>query len=233
MDTRAVTIGFLSRSTVATISVLPRDCAVQERPRAFFVLANFPQACHCLAIASPPPSHNEALGAIFESLTSVCMLVSVELNEPKWKYVRATVAKFGIASIDLLVQAARQREDLERLVDTEFLSEVYVEALQKLSDPWERPLVCWAWIMRICMSAMDYNRTAAPRTTEVMKRCLAAKDGMLVGRPGLRQRAREGAALEKGRQGRGGADWRVSDTRWRSPLPVPLAPIPLHQSHQQ
>mmetsp|Transcript_114977 Transcript_114977/g.303600 ORF Transcript_114977/g.303600 Transcript_114977/m.303600 type:complete len:161 (+) Transcript_114977:3-485(+) len=30
------------------------------------------------------------------------------------------------------------------------------------------------------MSAMDYNRTAAPRTTEVMKRCLAAKDGMLV-----------------------------------------------------
>jgi len=122
----------------------------------------------------------KALGAIFESLTSVCMLVSVELNEPKWKYVRATVAKFGIASIDLLVQAARQREDLERLVDTEFLSEVYVEALQKLSDPWERPLVCWAWIMRICMSAMDYNRTAAPRTTEVMKRCLAAKDGMLV-----------------------------------------------------
>merc|ERR1712032_655149 len=27
---------------------------------------------------------------------------------------------------------------------------------------------------------MDYNRTAAPRTSEVMKRCLAAKDGMMV-----------------------------------------------------
>merc|ERR1719401_1016623 len=40
-------------------------------------------------------------------------------------------------------------------------------------------MVCWAWILRICMSSLDYNRTPAPRTSEVMKRCLAAKDGML------------------------------------------------------
>ncbi|CAK0811044.1 unnamed protein product [Prorocentrum cordatum] len=41
-------------------------------------------------------------------------------------------------------------------------------------------MVCWAWIMRISLSAMDYNRNPAPRTSFLMSRCLEAKDAMLM-----------------------------------------------------
>jgi len=121
---------------------------------------------------------DQGLGKVFDALTSVSMLVSCELHEEKWKIVRNQVAKFGIASVELIVQAARGVEDLDSLVKMDCLSSEEADALQRLPITWERPIICWAWILRICMSAMDYAKTPAPRTAMVMKECLVAKEGM-------------------------------------------------------
>lgn len=121
---------------------------------------------------------DQGLGKVFDALTSVSMLVSCELHEDKWSSVRNQIAKFGIASVELIVQAARRRERLELLVQMDCLTEWQRDALQRLDILWERPIVCWAWILRICMSAMDYAKTPAPRTAMVMKECLVAKEGM-------------------------------------------------------
>jgi len=121
---------------------------------------------------------DQGLGKVFDALTSVSMLVSCELHEEKWHSVRNQIAKFGMASVELIVQAARNRPDLDLLVDMDCLNRDEANSLERLPITWERPIICWAWILRICMSAMDYAKTPAPRTAMVMRECLAAKEGM-------------------------------------------------------
>jgi len=121
---------------------------------------------------------DQGLGKVFDALTSVSMLVSCELYEDKWNTVRNQIAKFGMASVELIVQAARDRPNLELLVEMDCLGSEEAAALQRLPITWERPIICWAWILRICMSAMDYAKTPAPRTAMVMRECLVAKEGM-------------------------------------------------------
>merc|ERR1740139_333968 len=41
-------------------------------------------------------------------------------------------------------------------------------------------MICWAWILRICLSAMDYDHTPPPRTAAVMGQCVMAREGMAV-----------------------------------------------------
>jgi len=132
-----------------------------------------------------------SLGSIFDALTNVCMMISCELHESKWEAVRTQVAKFGLASIELLVQAARHKPkdvsdealqhcaNLKALVQEGLLTTDEGEALRR-QDVWERPMMCWAWILRICLSAMDYNHTPHSRSSQVMRQCVMAREGMAV-----------------------------------------------------
>mmetsp|Transcript_85817 Transcript_85817/g.199487 ORF Transcript_85817/g.199487 Transcript_85817/m.199487 type:complete len:417 (-) Transcript_85817:52-1302(-) len=119
-----------------------------------------------------------ALGKVFDAFANVSMIISCELNDKKWQSVRNQVAKYGFASIELLVQAARNREEFDALTVSDLLTEVEVGALKKTEILWQRPMMLWVWIMRICVAAMDHHKSPAPRTAMIMTQCIGAREGM-------------------------------------------------------
>jgi len=119
-----------------------------------------------------------ALGKVFDSLANTCMIVASELNYLRWRDVRTGIMKYGMASIELLVQAAREEEDIDSLLELDLLSETEAEFMKEYELLWQRPMVIWAWIMHIVSDAMDHDKTPAPSRQAVIGQCLAARDGM-------------------------------------------------------
>jgi len=119
-----------------------------------------------------------ALGQVFDSLSNVCMIVASELNGGKWKEVRTSVLKYGMASVELLIQAAREAEDIDSLVDLDLLTESEATFMREYELVWQRPMVMWAWIMRVVTNAMDHDKTPTQTRQAVMENCMNARDGM-------------------------------------------------------
>eukprot|EP00421_Protoceratium_reticulatum_P022141 CAMPEP_0168380066 /NCGR_PEP_ID=MMETSP0228-20121227/12167_1 /TAXON_ID=133427 /ORGANISM="Protoceratium reticulatum, Strain CCCM 535 (=CCMP 1889)" /LENGTH=395 /DNA_ID=CAMNT_0008393117 /DNA_START=24 /DNA_END=1208 /DNA_ORIENTATION=- len=119
-----------------------------------------------------------ALGRVFDAFADISMLVACELHEKKWTNVRMQVAKYGFASIELLVQAAREQEDMRSLRKLDLLTPEEIDIIMQKKVLWQRPMVIWAWIMRVCMSAMDHHLSPQPRTSAVMAQCLSARRGL-------------------------------------------------------
>merc|ERR1719362_1654545 len=63
-----------------------------------------------------------ALGKVFDSLANTCMIVASELNDLRWEEVRLGVMKYGMASVELLVQAARDSDEIETLAEHDLLT---------------------------------------------------------------------------------------------------------------
>jgi len=121
-----------------------------------------------------------ALGKVFDSLANTCMIVASELHDPRWWEVRTSVMKYGMASVELLVQAARESDEVETLSeqDMDLLTETEVEFMQDLDLLWQRPMVIWAWIMHVCCDAMDHGRVPTQSRQALIRQCLNARDGM-------------------------------------------------------
>merc|ERR1719440_786937 len=85
-----------------------------------------------------------------------------------------------MASIFLLVKAARGLEDDTDLPKKGILSEDEVDRLQGIS-PDGRAMVMWAWIMRICQETFEAARGPRPHAPKLMlifNQCLSARNGI-------------------------------------------------------
>eukprot|EP00421_Protoceratium_reticulatum_P017938 CAMPEP_0168377528 /NCGR_PEP_ID=MMETSP0228-20121227/10871_1 /TAXON_ID=133427 /ORGANISM="Protoceratium reticulatum, Strain CCCM 535 (=CCMP 1889)" /LENGTH=430 /DNA_ID=CAMNT_0008390525 /DNA_START=32 /DNA_END=1325 /DNA_ORIENTATION=+ len=131
----------------------------------------------------------KALGKVFDSFQNVTMLIATELPDKKWEDLRQAVAKFGFASIETMVQAARNTGDLDKLEEMQLLTAPEMNAVKNVGlwdGPnrdqnmmlWQRPMMLWAWIVRICVAALDKNKSPAPIATQVVKQCVSAREGM-------------------------------------------------------
>lgn len=121
-----------------------------------------------------------ALGKVFDSLANTCMIVASELHDPRWWEVRNCVMKYGMASVELLVHAARDSDEVDTLSEQDLglLTDTEVEFMQEYEDLWQRPMVIWAWILHIVTDAMDHGRVPTPSRQAVIRQCLNARDGM-------------------------------------------------------
>jgi len=119
-----------------------------------------------------------ALGLFFDSLANVCMLCASELHGGKWREVRECITKYSIASVELLVQAARQDEDIANLVEKDLLTDVEGEFLEEHRNLWQRPMVVLVWTMHVATDAMDLAMTPCYSRLEVIQQCLQARDGL-------------------------------------------------------
>jgi len=119
-----------------------------------------------------------ALGQVFDSLANTCMIVASELNGVKWREVRTSILKYGMASVELLIQAARESEDIESLIELDLLTESEATFMREWDLPWQRPMVIWAWIMRVISNAMDHDKTPVQTRQAVLDQCMGARDGM-------------------------------------------------------
>jgi len=50
--------------------------------------------------------------------------------------------------------------------------------MRKLTVLWQRPLTCWAWILRVSLSALDHCHIPEPRTAVVIDELMLAKQGI-------------------------------------------------------
>lgn len=131
----------------------------------------------------------QALGSVFDAVANTVMLVSCSLPKPSHAVVRDLVTKWGIASIFLLVKAARASDvDPEDLNDVEklqkdlrgILSESEVLQLRGIS-PYGRAMTMWGWIMRLCQSTFSEAEGPAPhapKLTQVFQQCISARNGV-------------------------------------------------------
>merc|ERR1719362_152418 len=73
----------------------------------------------------------QALGRVFDSFANVSMFIACELSDDKWSDLHTQICKYGIASFDLLWQAARSEENLQELQDQQLLGDQDVNALAR------------------------------------------------------------------------------------------------------
>merc|ERR1712008_73541 len=92
--------------------------------------------------------------------------------------LREGIMKYGMASVELLVQAAREVDDVNHLVELDLLTDAEAEFMAEYKMLWQRPMVVWAWIMHIITNAMDHDKTPVPSRQAVIVQCLHARDGM-------------------------------------------------------
>lgn len=122
----------------------------------------------------------QALGSVFDAVANVSLIVSCVLPNPEHAEVRDLVVKWGMASIFLLVKAARDDLNLADLVDKGILSAGEVEKLQGIS-PDGQAMVMWAWIMRLSQETFEAARGPrphAPKLMMVFNQCIAARNGI-------------------------------------------------------
>jgi len=116
----------------------------------------------------------KALGSVFSSLSNVAMMMSCALPDPKWDARHEQIAKFGLASIELVTKAARHQDTLDSLLHQDLLTNEEIEALSPL-PPYQRALAVWAWILRICSDGLQDK---GPRFAVLQAECLQAREGI-------------------------------------------------------
>lgn len=124
----------------------------------------------------------QALGAVFDAVANVAMIVSCVLASAEHRVVRDLVVKWGMASIFLLVKAARDDNNDTDLVSKGLLSAAELERLSDVSLH-GRAMVMWAWIMRISQETFEAARGPrphAPKLMAVFNQCIAARNGIQV-----------------------------------------------------
>jgi len=122
----------------------------------------------------------QALGSVFDAVANVALIVSCVLPNQEHAQVRDLVVKWGMASIFLLVKAARGDNKDEDLAHKGLLSMKDVECLQGIS-PDGRAMVMWAWIMRLSQETFESARGPrphAPKLMMVFNQCIAARNGI-------------------------------------------------------
>lgn len=138
----------------------------------------------------------QALGKVFEAVANTTNLIACMLPEARHRKVRDTIVKWSIASIFLVVKAARNNtdedgedpekarardlKDLSEMQDKGLLSAEEVELLAT-STPYGRAMALWGWVMRLSQeSLIDASGPPphAPKLTLVINECIMAREGI-------------------------------------------------------
>lgn len=109
----------------------------------------------------------------------MALFVGCALPGDKWLPVRNQVAKYGLASIELLVKAARSNDNLESIVQKCLLTKGECEILL-LMQPFQRAMAVWAWIMRIVQKACEEEKVPGPVQAGIHSKVCAARDAVQI-----------------------------------------------------
>jgi len=118
-----------------------------------------------------------ALGTMFSAMSDVCMLMAMWRPEERWKPLHEELARFGLASVQLVVKAARHNENMSDLVANDLLTEDEVVLLQDL-QPFQRAAALWSWILGLCR--FGFHGMPPPNFNLLQQRCIEAREGIQV-----------------------------------------------------
>merc|ERR1719421_1239709 len=87
---------------------------------------------------------------------------------------RATVVRYGMASISLL---AKDEEALNHLLHNKVLTFEEVQHITQVA-PAQRAMVCWAWICDVIYDTHEPAKIPAPVLNNILLQCLNARTGV-------------------------------------------------------
>jgi hypothetical protein len=119
----------------------------------------------------------EALGPVFTCMSNVCLQLSACLPGSRYEMLRENVLRYGLACTQLMVQAARKELDLAHLVEEEVLTQEEQDLLDRCS-PYQRAMVCWAWILRLAYLGWKDADLFPPSLSPIILQCMKARDGI-------------------------------------------------------
>lgn len=105
------------------------------------------------------------------------MILSCTIPGEEFARAREQVEKLGMASIMLLLMAARGKDDTDSLASDGLLTAEEVKALEGVG-PFQRAATMWVWILRLMDEAFKLVKAPAPRFAALMSRAMQARDGI-------------------------------------------------------
>ncbi|CAK0840407.1 unnamed protein product, partial [Prorocentrum cordatum] len=144
-----------------------QDLAAQINQLVPFILGMYVS----LSLARWWALRERALGGIFQALSDVCMLMADACVLAEYRPLHDQLAKFGLASVELVIKAARGIEKIDDLEIKKFLTAEEVELLTTLT-PKQRAIAVWSWIARTCR--MGFEGLPPPNFNIVQQRCIMA-----------------------------------------------------------
>jgi hypothetical protein len=119
----------------------------------------------------------DALGKVFDALPNVLMLVSCFLRGKEFKPIQEQILRYGMLSIMLTIKAAREYYSIEDLEAKGLMTNAERLSLEPIA-PFQRAMVTWSWIMAVADDAFMKAGAQPAKMTAVLKKCLAARDGI-------------------------------------------------------
>jgi len=122
----------------------------------------------------------DAIGALFDAIVNVCMISACVLPGEKFARSRELVTKWSMASIILLIKAARYKEDFDDIHLKGLLSRDEFHRLEDY-DEYSRAMIMWCWILRLLQESFVYARGPLPLAVHVdciEEVCESARNGI-------------------------------------------------------
>lgn len=119
----------------------------------------------------------QALGQLFNALSNTVMIMSCTIPGEQFAGAREQVEKLGMASIMLLLMAARGKDNSGSLISDGLLTAEEVKSLEGVGS-FQRAATMWVWILRLTDQAFKLVKAPAPRFAALMSRAMQARDGI-------------------------------------------------------
>merc|ERR1719161_1826631 len=117
------------------------------------------------------------LGQIFHGLVNVAMLFACVASASDFAVERELVCRYGMLSVFLFSKAAIGDSFLQDLINRKILDKDEADCLFQIGL-FQRPMVMWAWIMRIIYDTCVGLGTPPSLISRLITRCLEARDGV-------------------------------------------------------
>jgi hypothetical protein len=120
----------------------------------------------------------KALGEVFDASSNLCMIVSGVLPDTdKYHGLREQVLKYGMASVLLMVQAAREQSKLELCVEKGFLTAAEIEIIRPFGL-YQRAMMMWPWALKLVFHGFEECQLPLNIFNECIIQGLKARDGI-------------------------------------------------------
>jgi len=121
-----------------------------------------------------------AIGEICDSFIDLAFLIGAYFPGVRHQAFRVAVRNYGIASLWLTVQAARDEKNEDWYADLERTGLLTRDEIMSLSKhpPYQRAMTMYAWIMRLVHEAADIDNVPAPNLNTFQVLVCRARDGI-------------------------------------------------------
>jgi hypothetical protein len=121
----------------------------------------------------------DGLGRVLDASQNVAILMTGMFPGPQWSDLHDQVLKWGLASVSLIVNACREKENIDALgpKGDNLFTEEEIELVMQV--PYRaRPVVMWCWILMLVAKICEDLEIAPGKYRDVAMECISARNGI-------------------------------------------------------